>query len=562
GQIAPPKLQAAALGVSQGAPSSVMTQPIATGAFDVAGVSWEEGKAPESVRMRAWVDGTWTAWQALEDATVEGGPDPGSAEALGASGATEPFIAAGASGLQIEVNGAVMGMAGLSAIVIPAATPKKGEPEPVPTPTTPPGEIPNTDASLVETDAQGNPVIHLRKEWGANEKLVVDKDRKPFTTLRGAVIHHTGGSNIYTAEQVPGIVNGIFTYHVNGNGWNDVGYNFLVDKYGRIWEGRAGGITKNVVGAHSSGFNDETVGISVLGNYQLVGVPEPAMAAMRSLLVWRLGVGGITDPSGTTTYLRLKDPQPIVLGHQDTAYYSAAAGMWYNRTDCPGVFLEPRLGELRVKPGPSLPKPYVAGRPRVTVSKEKVVKGKSATLTVTWTGGGKPLNGIVEIQHSTKGTWKKVDQIEVVDGVGKLKVTPSSSSTYRAWALAVTAPELGSISAASAYSPPEASVRVIPVKAKSVPKIVAPVFAANKVNAEVTVQWKGTKGYPPKMLLQARRGGRWVTVRTLTMAKQSQRRSSTVTVVGTTKLRAIADKKAVKRGAARPKSVTVAIRAY
>ena len=70
-----------------------------------------------------------------------------------------------------------------------------------------------------------------------------------------AVVHHTAGSNSYTAAQSAAIVRAIELYHVKGNGWNDIGYNFLVDKYGQVFEGRIGGIERNVVGAHAEGFN-------------------------------------------------------------------------------------------------------------------------------------------------------------------------------------------------------------------------------------------------------------------------------------------------------------------
>src|SRR5205085_172585 len=113
--------------------------------------------------------------------------------------------------------------------------------------------------------------------------------------------HRTAGTNSYTLAEAPAIVRGIEVYHVKGNGWNDIGYNFLIDRYGTVYEGRGGGMTRNVIGAHALGFNTGTVGVSMIGNFA-VATPPPAMqAALVSLLAWRLDVAHI-DPLSTVAY--------------------------------------------------------------------------------------------------------------------------------------------------------------------------------------------------------------------------------------------------------------------
>ena len=85
--------------------------------------------------------------------------------------------------------------------------------------------------------------------------------------IRFASVHHTAGTNDYSPSQAAAIMRGIQIYHVKSNGWNDIGYNFLVDRYGTVYEGRYGGIDRNVVGAHIRGFNTGAVGVAVIGTF-------------------------------------------------------------------------------------------------------------------------------------------------------------------------------------------------------------------------------------------------------------------------------------------------------
>ena len=110
----------------------------------------------------------------------------------------------------------------------------------------------------------GSPQIVSRTSWKADEEI-----RRAPPRYAGAVyfavVHHTAGSNTYSRAASPAIVRAIELYHVRGNGWNDIGYNFLVDRYGQVFEGRAGGIDRNVIGAHAEGFNTGSVGVAVIG---------------------------------------------------------------------------------------------------------------------------------------------------------------------------------------------------------------------------------------------------------------------------------------------------------
>ncbi|MGH3037851.1 MAG: FlgD immunoglobulin-like domain containing protein [Gaiellaceae bacterium] len=186
------------------------------------------------------------------------------------------------------------------------------------------------------------PPIVRRSAWKADETIVRGAP-SIASRLRFSVVHHTAGSNSYSAAQSAAIVRGIQRYHVRGNGWDDIGYNFLIDKYGRVFEGRGGGITRNVIGAHAGGFNTGSVGVAVLGNYDSARISSATRSALQKLLAWRLDVGHVNPrgawdaisagssrwPAGRSVRLR------AVSGHRDTSY-----------TSCPGRRIYGQLGEI------------------------------------------------------------------------------------------------------------------------------------------------------------------------------------------------------------------------
>jgi hypothetical protein len=179
----------------------------------------------------------------------------------------------------------------------------------------------------------GTPSIVSRSGWGADEEIV---RARPIIAPadRLAIVHHTAGTNAYTPAQAAAIVRGIELYHVKGNGWNDIGYNFLVDRFGTVYEGRGGGIEKNVIGAHSEGFNTGTFGVALIGNYARATPPKAQRDALVNLLAWRLDVAHI-DPLSTVVYAsggnaKFKAGKNVTLraisGHRDTG-----------PSECPGA---------------------------------------------------------------------------------------------------------------------------------------------------------------------------------------------------------------------------------
>ena len=92
---------------------------------------------------------------------------------------------------------------------------------------------------------------------------------------------------------MPGILRSIYAYHTQSRGWSDVGYNFLVDRFGRIWEGRYGGVDRPVVGAHTLGYNDDSFAMSAIGNFELVQPSQAMIEAYAALFAWKLSLHGV-----------------------------------------------------------------------------------------------------------------------------------------------------------------------------------------------------------------------------------------------------------------------------
>ena len=150
-----------------------------------------------------------------------------------------------------------------------------------------------------ESDVTGMPRVITRAGWGADESI---RGSGPTVDAKlvAATVHHTAGANNYSQAEAPGIVRGIYKYHTQTLGWGDVGYNALVDKYGNIYEGRYGGLTNNVQGAHAGGFNKGTFGISMMGDYSAVHPTQAMINSVGAMIGWRLRIAGV-NPSGKAT---------------------------------------------------------------------------------------------------------------------------------------------------------------------------------------------------------------------------------------------------------------------
>jgi hypothetical protein len=350
--------------------------PAAERPFTLVGLHWR-GRGRVAFRTRT-IEGRWSGWrQAAPE--EEDGPSPGSPELRPRAGwrIGNPWWVGPSDRIEVRRTGDVSRVRAYlvwsPAVLVPFRRPAATE----------------------------QPAIVPRLSWGANE--TIRKSPPAYAPrIRFAVVHHTAGRNGYTQAEAAAIVKGIQLYHVQGNGWNDIGYNLLVDRFGTVYEGRYGGVDKAVVGAHARGFNTGSAGIALLGTYGSTAPSRAALDALTELLAWRLDLAHV-DPLALLTALsggneRYRPSVPVLLrtvsGHRDTGF-----------TECPGASLYSRLNALAAAAA-KLGGPKIFD-PLVETSAEGPVRFRarlSAALpwTVTVTNDG------VEVARET-GTGDRID---------------------------------------------------------------------------------------------------------------------------------------------------------
>ena len=381
------------------ADAALLTDPLEVDRFLVAGFTWTGGAdLPEGVRiyLRVRENGTWSPWYLNE--VADAGRDDRTTSGTG------EFITGGADAIQASVVGGSL-PAGLKLALVPsqpqgeevldaddlktteapptpviedaAVQPQAGRSGALESSAEPTGQSTSavtaqsiTPASFstaettarpastvpaavpaalpVATSANGLPVpVTTRAEWGANASYMSwDPD---YASAGHVVVHHTAGTNNYSAGQSASIVRGIYYYHAVTLDWGDIGYNFLIDKYGTVFEGRSGSVAAPAgemsVGAHARGVNTGTMGLSMMGDYSSVSPSDAQLSSVGRMAGWFLKRAGIADANGraglhvwTTERYQAGSTisMPRILGHRDVGY-----------TTCPGNVGYSKLGTIR-----------------------------------------------------------------------------------------------------------------------------------------------------------------------------------------------------------------------
>jgi hypothetical protein len=320
-----------------GVPALTVSQPD-TDAFSSVGVTWAQGEVTDVVvqlRVKR-SDGDWGSWTTIAADDVEQTPTGETGETGGneSRGGTAPYWTGPAVGVEVIVQGE----GGVVPDDVKVALVDPG--------TSPADKLTQAPAATDQAHAaEAMPPVYSRAQWGADESIR-DWDPQYASTLKAATIHHTADRNSYSAEEVPAMMRSIYAYHSVTRGWGDIGYNVIVDRFGRMFEGRYGGLASTVIGAHAGGFNTYTFGVSMLGNYDTVPVPQATVNAVIEIIAWKFGLYGI-DPNGSTL---------LVSGGGGTAKYTAGTPVALptifghrdvGSTACPGAYGYARLGEIR-----------------------------------------------------------------------------------------------------------------------------------------------------------------------------------------------------------------------
>ena len=350
GAIGGPRHQVRELGVIRAGARAV---ELAAG-VDLIGLQWSGPPAGTAqVRVRL-ADGRWGPWTSA--AAAGHGPDV----AIGGPRTGEPLWVGGARLLEIRSSEPLVGV---RLHMIDAGS-------------RPPSEASAAGMQLAAPSlptGPGQPPIIARQVWAKGVQL--PRVAPEYGAVELGFVHHTENPNGYSAGQVPAMLRAIFEFHRNVNGWNDIGYNFVIDLYGRIFEARAGGIDEPVVGAHAGGYNFVSSGVAVLGSFSGTPISPAARAALERLLAWKLSLHG-TPASGRVTvrvnpagasYSKFPANARVSLrrisGHRDA-----------DSTECPGNVLYGELGAI--------------------TSRARTLAGEPVVATLVFPGAATPAAGV------------------------------------------------------------------------------------------------------------------------------------------------------------------------
>lgn len=301
--------------------------PAQTVAFDWA------GRTTGVLEVRARRGAEWGPWlRAVGDENE--GPDPGSREFRESTGTGPVWLGRDVRQVEVRVLEGELPRLRLHAINSGGAS----------------------SGRLQPAAAVSQPRVITRAEWGADESfrtVAPGCNGRPeyADSTRMAIVHHTATATDYQPSDGPALMRAIYYNHTYMRQFCDIGYNFLVDRFGQVFEGRAGGITQSVVGAHATGFNKGSTGVALIGTFTSAAVPEAMLAAATKVLSWKMALHGI-NPRGRITFSGRV--VPALAGHRDV-----------NATECPGDMGYGILEDLRTRVASDLELTF--GPPRVGV---------------------------------------------------------------------------------------------------------------------------------------------------------------------------------------------------
>jgi hypothetical protein len=294
------------------------------------------------------------------------------------------------------------------------------------------GPAPRPAANAFVSRQTGRPHIIRRSEWGGDK--LPPKSSPTYGTVALGFVHHTVTANVYDPEDSAGIVLGIARYHRDHNGWNDIGYQFLVDRYGQVFEGRDGGMTLAVVGAQAQGYNSTSFGVSCMGDFTAESLPGAAVESLSRLIAWKLSLHGVP----CTGKVR------VTSAGGETNRYGAGTRVTFNRisghrdgnaTGCPGDLLYQQLPSIRARAA-QLADDITALT--VGASRTELAYPDTAmevTGVLRFADETDPYNAPIVLQYQTAPgqPWQTIQSLAAdTEGAFATTLTPTASGRFRA----------------------------------------------------------------------------------------------------------------------------------
>jgi len=473
--------------------------PTVSKPFSVVGLTWL-GALPEGTIFKARVReaGKWSSWNEIPFSD-DHGVDATSFEASGTRNGTDPFMTAVADAVEvIMTNKSGLAPKDLKVELIGSQETKQDRALLA--------NVRNVDATAnlsaaAVTPAGGvvpRPNIVSRAQWGADETWR-DPVPRMGTKIVAGFVHHTASTNNYSPEQAPAQMRALYAYYTKSLKYADMAYNFLVDQYGTIYEGRnactfgdvkpCDGPTMPVIGAHTAGLNPNTFAISAIGNYdtQEPTHPDALVESIASLMAWKIAPYGLdpnanasmvsTDTSGLSKYSKgMTAITPVISGHRDVG-----------KTACPGRYLYPYLPAIRVRATelllPVIRDVSVSPLNLATTSAEKINVQATVPATAKWSINvtnketGALINSVSGVQRTTGPihfAWDRKDQSGNTIPDGRYAIS------IRASVRDLSLPEVGKVVILA--SPPKISSKILlkrisPIKTSVSWEVIAPEYA-------------------------------------------------------------------------------------
>jgi hypothetical protein len=427
--------------------------------FELAGLRWARATDFQAQLRTRTSGGRWTRWTALP---ASHGPLSG----------TDPVYTGAADELQLRTRGHAAGLK--ARFVKTAARP-----------------LPRARTAQVS----GAPPIIPRAGWGADQ--VPPRTAPSYGTVQAAFVHHTVTAVDYQPDESAGIVLGIAHYHRDSNGWNDIGYNFLVDRYGVIFEGRAGGIEAAVIGAQAQGWNSVSTGIACLGTFTNIPLDAPAMESLARLIGWKLSLHGVPVTGQVT----------LASGGGESNRYRSGALVAFERvsghrdgceTSCPGEQLYAQLPDLRNR---AARYSHPVNAITVKASSQKGAKPTSVSGVLHFADGSSPAGAALTVEYLTAGSaWSAV--------------TTTACGLDGTWSTSVQLPASGKVRAVFAGDATRARLESAPLTVKVVPSMT---LTSDKRRATAGSSFAVSGTLAPtqtrvQCVLERQVGSRWVTV--------------------------------------------------